>query len=194
VGRSKIAVILAAGSLAACAKPPATAPVFPVGADERGRMAFYEDYRVTADIGAFSATWKRRDGEYAWPQLEHVAQQFPGSADVYSRAGTRDLVLGTGGGIGGGIVGFTLGWNLVAKDDRKMTTGTQIALYSVGGGLILVSLITGLAWHDPKDDFAAVYNRELRAALGLPPEPGRPEKTSRWIPRHVGAGEYAWTF
>lgn len=64
----------------------APVPRFPVDANEETRRALYEQYRLVADVGTFSATWRRRDGEYSWDALADVAQQYPESADVYERA------------------------------------------------------------------------------------------------------------
>jgi hypothetical protein len=100
--------------------------------------------------------------------------------------------VGLIGGTGGGLVGGTLGYNLTASSDKRMSSGTQVALYSTGGGLILISIIVSAAWHNPAKDFADVYNAALRAQLGLPP--AEPQTTSQWIPRAVGQGRLGWTF
>jgi hypothetical protein len=154
----------------------------------------YSDYELHAEIGAFSATWKRKDGEYGWGQLGDVAKQFPDSSDVYDRANTRGLVLGSIAGVGGGLIGYTLGWNLTAEESRRWSSSTQIAMYSVGGGLIVVSIVAGLAWHNPANDFADVYNRALRRSLGQPEPPSGSPAASLWVPRPLPSGGYGWRF
>lgn len=186
-----IGVLLMGVGCAESAKPP----VLPTATDASSREVFYSEYRLTADIGAFSAEWKRSDGSYGWGQLDQLAQQFPESQDVYSRANTRGVVLGSMGAVGGGLVGYTLGYNLTASSDRRWSSGTQAAFYGVGGGLILVSAIIGIAWHNPAVDFADTYNNALRARLGLS---ARGKKTALtlapWVPRPLGAGEVGWAF
>jgi hypothetical protein len=69
-----------------------------------------------------------------------------------------------------------------------------VLLYSVGGALIVVSIITSLAWHDPLRDFADVYNRALRRQLGLPDSSPEAATGSPWFPRSLGAEGYGWAF
>ncbi|HKQ68829.1 MAG TPA: hypothetical protein VJT73_05790, partial [Polyangiaceae bacterium] len=71
-------------------------------------------------------------------------------------------------GLGGGIIGGTFGWNLAEKEENRMSGGTQIALYGIGGALAVSSLFAALTWHNPADDFADAYNRSLRIELGMP--------------------------
>lgn len=178
----------------ACAEP-AMPPEFPSGGDARSTEAFYEQYRLKGDIGFWDASWKRGDGDYHWGQLEKLAEQFPESSDVYSRANTRALVIGGIGGTGAFVVGYTLGWNLAAEDSNKWSTGAQVAAYSTGGGLIVISIIMTLAWHNPGEDFADTYNRALRTKLGLPPSPpGASSRAPLWVPRPMGANQIGWTF
>ena len=178
----------------ACAEP-AKPPAFPSGGDARSMEEFYERYRLNEDIGFWDATWKRADGEYHWGQLEKVAEQFPESSDVYTRSNTRALVIGGIGAAGGAVVGYTLGWNLAANESEKWSTGAQVAAYSTGGGLILISVIMTFAWHNPEEDFAEAYNRALRSKLGLPPLPAGPSsRAPLWVPRPVGASEIGWVF
>ncbi len=145
----------------------AAAPVVPRNADQAVREQSFEQWKLTYEPGFFAPSWKRADGEYPWGALQDVAKTYPQSDEVYQRAQTRATVLGTIGGVGGGLVGFTLGYNLTAQDDKKFSSGTQVALYSTGGGLILLSLIIGAVWHNPAADFADVYNQSLRRDLGL---------------------------
>jgi hypothetical protein len=179
--------------VAACAPPKA--PLVPLIQGTPMNPAFYDRYRLAGDVGFFSAKWKRADGEYNWVQLDEMAAQFPESADVYRRANARSTVLVIISGTGGAIVGFTLGWNIGANDDTRWSSGTQVALYSVGGGLIVTALIMGLAWHNPAEDFADVYNASLRRHLGLP-EPSLPKKQIRnpGMPERPGTSGFGWRF
>jgi hypothetical protein len=148
----------------------ATVPVVRRGGDPAALEQAYEQSKLTYDKGFWSASWKRADGEYNWGSLENVAKSYPESEDVYGRANTRGIVVGSIAGVGGGLIGYTLGYNLTAPSDRKMSSDTQVALYATGGGIFLLSVLIGAAWHNPVDDFATVYNRNLRRDLGLPPE------------------------
>lgn len=157
--------------------------------------ALYEQYRLTGDVGFFSAKWKRADGEYAFSQLEDVAEQFAESSSVYGRATTRMTVLAAISATGGATAGFTLGWNLTASDEMRWSTGTQAVLYGIGGGLVVASFVTALAWHDPATEFAEVYNAALQRHLGLPePAGARPGATSIWRPRPLENGGFGWKF
>jgi hypothetical protein len=186
------ALIAVSALVAACA--PHKAPLVPLVAGGPLSPALYEQYRLTGDVGFFSAKWKRADGEYAFAQLEDVAEQFPESADLYGRATTRMTILGAIGTTGAATLGFTLGWNVAANDETRWSPGTQAALYGVGGGLIVASFVMALAWRDPAVEFADVYNASLRRHLGLPPPNGAPAGSSSWKPRRLVGGGFGWTF
>lgn len=187
-----MAAIFAMSLAAGCT--PHKAPLVPLVQGGPLNPALYEQYRLTGEVGAFSARWKRADGEYNFGQLDDVAAQFAESDDVYRRAVTRGAVIGIIANTGAATVGFTLGWNLAANDDTKWSSGTQIAAYGVGAGLILTSLAVAFAWHNPAEDFADVYNASLRRHLGLPdPAQSRAAPTSLWVPRPVGNG-FEWRF
>ena len=177
---------------AACAMPKA--PVVPL-ASGPPNPKLYDQYRLTADIGVFSAKWKRADGEYNWVQLDQVAAQFPESADVYGRATTRGTVLSVMGGAGGAIIGATLGWNLAASNENEWPTSTQVALYTTGGVLIVTALVVGLVWHNPAEDFAEIYNGSLRRHVGMQ-DSLSPRKLSRpvWFPQQLGTDGFGWRF
>jgi hypothetical protein len=166
-------VAAAALALTAGCVDQATVPVVPRSGESAARDQAYEASKLTYDKGFWSSSWKRADGDYNWGSLENVAKSYPESEDVYSRANSRGIVVGSIAGIGGGLIGYTLGYNLTAQSDKKMSSDAQVALYATGGGFILLSAIVGAAWHNPMDDFATVYNRNLRRDLGLPPEPQR---------------------
>jgi len=170
-------------------------PNLPIGADPATRRAFYEHYRFTTDRGFFTTYWRRADGEYSWRSLENVAGQFPDTDALYRRAQTRNTVIGTIAAVGGGVEGFTLGYNLAASNANRMSRNEQIAFYSVGGGLVLVSLVVSLAWHDPADDFSDVYDASLRRALGLdlPPASRARYRMFAWVPEPLGDG-YGYRF
>lgn len=97
-------------------------------------------------------------------------------------------------GAGAGIVSGTLVSNLTEPADRREQSGTQVLLYSVGGGLIVASLLASLAWHNPLHDFADVYNRALRRRLGIPDSSPVTASRSPWFPRSLGAKGYGWAF
>jgi hypothetical protein len=186
-------IALACLSLLGCAEQ-APVPKFPVDADEQTRRELYEQYKLVADIGVFSWTWKRRDGEYSWDALSDVARQYPDSADVYQQTNTRSVSLSIPAGAGAGIVSGTLVYNLTAPADRQEQSSTQVVLYSVGGGLIVASIIASLAWHNPVHDFADVYNRALRRQLGIPDSSPAAATGSPWLPHSFGAEGYGWSF
>src|SRR5262249_22104582 len=117
---------------------PARAPVLPSGGNDQARQEVYGPYPLTGDNGLLAATWKRGDGSYTWGQLEQVAEQFPESADVYGRANTRGIVLSSVSAAGGALIGYTLGYNLTAPEDKRWSSGTQAAAYGTGGGLIVL--------------------------------------------------------
>ncbi len=169
----RLVVASAALALAAGCVDKATVPVVPRSGDSAAREQAYESSKLTYDKGFWSSSWKRADGEYNWGSLENVAKAYPESDEVYGRANSRGLVVGSIAGVGGGLIGYTLGYNLTAQSDKKMSSDAQVALYATGGGIVLLSAIIGAVWHNPMDDFAAVYNRNLRRDLGLPPEPER---------------------
>lgn len=187
-------IAFACAGLLGCAEQ-APVPKFPIGADEQTRLDLYEQYKLAPDIRVFSWTWKRRDGEYSWNALDDVARQYAESADVYHRANTRGVILGGVSGVGAGIVSGTLVGNLTSPPDRREQSSTQVLLYSVGGGLMVASIIASLAWHNPAYDFADVYNRALRHQLGIPDSSAATATaTPTWLPRPIGTEGYGWTF
>jgi hypothetical protein len=190
-----LCVLITAAGVAACAKlPPANAPDLSDASDERTRRVLYERYKLEKNIGAFSATWKRADGEYSFPQLKEVARQFPESESVYTRTESRGLIIVTTGAIGGGIAGATFGWNAASPEEDRMSSGVQTALYATGGGLMVLAVALALAWPNPVDDLAEEYNGALQRRLGLAPGGGRPQQSSGvWAPRPVDGG-IGWSF
>ena len=154
-------------ALVGCASPAQRPPVSP-GMDANGKAQVFANYRLTTEGEPFFGyKWKRKDGEYSLAQLQDVFDAYPEPKDLVGQSRSRALVIGLIADAGGAIVGWTLGWNLTANDANRYPTGTQIALYSTGGGLILTSIVLGLAWHDPAAGLADAYNRALAHDLGV---------------------------
>jgi hypothetical protein len=161
------------GGVVGCVDKAALPPVRQA-ADPVSRSQIYADYKLTYDRGIFSETWKRKDGEYNLAELSDVLDAYPETMELKDKVHARRLVLGTFGGIGGGLIGFTLGWNLTASSENRMSSETQVALYSTGAGFLVIGLILQLTWRDPAWDLASTYNDALGNALGLPPGAMRP--------------------
>jgi hypothetical protein len=169
----------------ACASPPkpAEVPNLPRAADLETRERFYDDYKLTEQSGK----WSRKDGEYKWQELEQVAHQYPASGEIYDRATSRASVIGGLASVGGGIVGGTFGWNLGASAENRMSSGTQLALYGLGGAIILAGIIAVVTWHDPAKELADTYNRELKIDLRFRDE--EPKQQSAFEVPRCGIGE-----
>jgi hypothetical protein len=146
----------------------ATVPTILPAADANARQDFYAKYALQYESGFWSKSWRRADGEYGWGALEDLAKGYPETNDLYGRANTRGIVIGSVAGAGGALVGYTLGYNLTAQESQRWSSGTQAAMYGAGGGLILVAFIIEAAWRNPAEDFATAYNANLRKSLGLP--------------------------
>jgi hypothetical protein len=147
----------------------ATVPPVRQGVDPASRQRIYEDYKLAYDKTFFTENWARKDGEHNLAELEDVVGAYQETRELRGRIQSRRLAIGTVSGVGAGIVGFTLGWNLTADQQTKMSTSTQTALYVTGGALILTSIVIQAAWRDPAEDLADVYNHAHAADLGLAP-------------------------
>ncbi|WP_437752270.1 hypothetical protein [Sorangium sp. So ce1389] len=195
--RSVVACCVAILGLTGCVAPQvkqAEVPYVPLSADEAAREAIYEKYKLTADIGGFTALWKRSDGNYSFAALETLSKEYPETDEVYGSVKTRATWLTVPAAVGGATLGATLGYNLSAPESQRMSSDTQIVMYSIGGGLTLLALILPFVTHDPAEDFADVYNAALRRDLDLPAAASTgTEAASAWLPRPAGQG-VGWVF
>jgi len=157
-------------------------------ADLPTRQAQYEKYKLVMIPGE---GWGRQDGTYKWNAIKDLAQQYPETEDIYDRAGTRATILVVTGYTGAALVGFTLGWNNSGPDSKDMSSSAQVALYSIGGGLLVGSLIALVAWHNPALDFADAYNGALARDLRLTDVP---DPRSAVSPTVLGGGGFGWRF
>jgi hypothetical protein len=133
--------------------------------DERRRE--FDANKLVFHDGFLAPKFERKDGSFVFGQLEDVVSTYPRSEDVYHRAKVRAAVLGGLGGLGGGIVGATLGYNLAAPSNQRMSRNAQIGSYATGGGLVVTAIILTLLWHNPIEDLAPEYNDSLSKDLGL---------------------------
>lgn len=172
-------LLLAAG----CAEQ-ATLPPVKQGTDALAKSQIYADYKLTYDRGLFHESWTRKDGEYNLAQLTSVMDAYPQTMELKDKIHSRRLVIGTFTDIGAGLVGFTLGWNLAASQDSRMSSETQVALYSTGAGFIVIGVILSLTWRDPSWDLASTYNDALGNDLGISPGVVRPARRTQG-PRFV---------
>lgn len=172
-------VMLSAG----CAEQ-ATLPPVKQGTDALAKSQIYADYKLTYDRGIFHESWTRKDGEYNLAQLSNVLDAYPQTMELKDKVHARRLVIGTFTDIGAGLVGFTLGWNLAASSDSRMSSETQVALYSTGAGFIVIGVILSLTWRDPAWDLASTYNDALGNDLGISPGVIRPARRTQG-PRFV---------
>jgi hypothetical protein len=172
---------------------PAVAPSILREADLPTRQAQYEKYKLVFVMSEGKGNWARQDGAYTWAALENLAREYPEAQDVYDRASTRATTIVAMSSTGGAIGGFTLGWNTQGSDDNHWSTGTQVALYSVSGALLVASLVALFAWHNPAADFADTYNSALRRDLRLP-ETQAELRPPRLAPRALESGEIGWSF
>ncbi|WP_437630266.1 hypothetical protein [Sorangium sp. So ce854] len=195
--RSLVPCCVAILGLTGCVAPQvkqAEVPYVPLDADQAAREAIYEQYKLTADVGAFSALWKRGDGDHSFAALETLSKQYPETDEVYRSAKTRAAWLTVPAAAGGATLGATLGYNLSAPESQRMSSDTQVVMYSIGGGLALLAIVLPLVTHDPAEDFADAYNAALRRDLDLPPRASTGAKAaSAWLPRPAGQG-VGWVF
>jgi hypothetical protein len=174
-------VVVSAIWIGACAPPQAVPPKFAAGTDEATRQKLYDDNKLTLRSDWWSARWHRGSETYQTGQLDGVFDTYPTTRELKARVKRRATVIGTLAYTGGAIVGFTLGYNLVPSNKNEMSSGAQAALYSVGGGLIVASLLTWALWTDPSRELADTYNHSLRDDLGLSASSVRDKPPARAI-------------
>jgi hypothetical protein len=163
VGRGVVSIVLACAA-GACAHKAAP-PVLSGQLSPKEKRGIYDRYRLTQGGNFFTGkTWVRKDGEYGFIGIEPLTAISPQTSELYSNSTTRGIVLGIPSGVGGGLIGAAL----VDEFVHRMSRGTRNGFYSVGGGLIVVTILIALAWRDPINDFASAYNRALLETLGLP--------------------------
>jgi hypothetical protein len=133
--------------------------------DERRRE--YDANKLVFHEGFLAPKFERADGSFVFGQLEEVVSAYPRSEDVYRSAKIRAGVLGGLSGLGGALIGGTLGYNLAAPSNQRMSRNTQIASYATGGGLVVTAILLTLLWHNPIEDLAPEYNDSLSKDLKL---------------------------
>lgn len=152
--------------LTACATPAAPPPSHP-----RDRSTF-QAWRLSYEAGQF----RRKDGQYSAEQVVGLAKECP-DAVALVQVGAGSTAASILGSISGALVGATLGHQLTADRDTKLSGGAQAGLYGTAAGLFVLGVVFAVA-SKPKVDgeaFAEAYNSCLRSELGL----SRVRKTSR---------------
>lgn len=149
-----------------CATPAAAPPSKP------RNLSTFQDWRLTYGDGQF----RRKDGEYSAEQVLGLAQDCPDAAALV-QVGPQSTVATILGSISGAIVGTTLGHQLTAEDDMKLSGGAQAGLYGTAAGLFVLGVVIAVSSTPEVDGqaFAEAYNSCLRADLGL----SRVRRTSR---------------
>lgn len=148
-----------------CVPAQAPRPTIARDADPCAKQHMYDAYQLTFNDSMWNPKWSRGEGEYTFGSLNDVFDSYPQSHEVKDRFKTRSSVIGALGQAGGALAGFTLGYNLTATDANRMSTGTQTALYTTGGGLVVTALITALLWPNPVNQLAPAYNAGLHEDL-----------------------------
>ena len=146
----------------------ATHPIVPDDLDEYERMALYRQHQLTYEPNWFYGPhFARKDGSYSLSGIADLASMYPSTEELHDRASTRARFVGTTGGLGLSLLIIALGNSLVTPEEVRYSAPVEIGLYGLGSAALLTSLVAETSWHDPGEELAKDYNKNLLKELGL---------------------------